>query len=76
MNARLPPEADPDAIERAMLALARAAATAGCGPFTRPAKTPNPALTSELSMVDRFPGRMSLMRAEFALMMHDTRLVA
>ena len=55
MNARLPPEADPDAIERAMLALARAAATAGCGPFTRPAKTPNPALTSELGWLIASP---------------------
>jgi hypothetical protein len=75
MNAPIPPERDPEAIERAMLALARAAAAAGCRTHTRPAKEITPAPTTELGLLVAAPVEMSLMRAEYALMIHHARLV-
>jgi hypothetical protein len=73
--ATLPPEQNPEAVEAAMLKLARAAAATGCRAFTRSHMAPNPAPTTDLGWLISSPVEMSLMQAEFALMMHHARLV-
>ena len=59
MNALLSPEADPDAIERAMLALARAAAATGCRAFTKSSRVPDPKPTMDLGWLISAPVEMS-----------------
>jgi hypothetical protein len=75
MSTPLPPERDPEAIERAMLKLARAASAAGVRAFTNSPKTPDPAPTTDLGWLIAAPVEMCLMRAEYALMIHHARLV-
>ena len=77
MSAPLPPEQDPAAIEAAMLKLARAAAATGCRTPAQPSKEPdvNPRPTTELGWLIASPVELCLMRAEYALVIHLTRLL-
>ncbi|KAB1068189.1 hypothetical protein [Methylobacterium planeticum] len=75
MNAPRPPEQDTEAVEAAMLKLARAAAATEVRTFTRPPPAPNPAPATELGWLISYPTEMALMYGEFALMGHHARLV-
>ena len=74
MNAPLPSEQDPAAIEAAMLALARAAAETGCRSPNAPPIVRNPAPKSDLGWVLVDPVPMALMVAEMSLRNHLIRL--